>query len=389
MSRDIIYLNNAATSWPKPKPVVDRHLWALTELLAAPGRAGSATLECERAIFEAREEVAGFIGAPDSSRVIFTPNGTAALNLAIGGLVESGDRVVTTSMDHNSVARPLARAEEENEIEVVRVPADESGGIQASRIVEEVDDRTRLVILTHASNVTGTIQPVEEVCSALAALGGNRPFVLVDAAQSAGVIPIDVRQSGIDLLAAPGHKSLYGPQGTGFLYIGEGIDLVPIMEGGTGDQSTLVRQPPTLPDRYESGTPNIPGIVAFGEAVKFISGRGLDAIREHENRLMEILIGGLAEIEGVNLFGPCRSDRQVAVLSFTVEGMDPAEVGTYLERVKGVVTRVGLHCSPHSHRSIGTYPEGTVRASPGIFNTESDIRSLVEGVVELAGTRSG
>jgi cysteine desulfurase family protein len=389
VSRDVIYLNNAATSWPKPRQVVDRYLWAVTELLATPGRAGSASLECERAIFEAREEVARFIGAPDSSRVIFTLNATAALNLAIGGLIQAGERVITTSMDHNSVARPLARLEDKSGVEVVRVTADDNGEMPASRVLGQVDDRTRLIVLTHASNVTGTIQPVEEICSAVAGFGEARPLVLVDAAQSVGVLPINVGRSGFDLLAAPGHKSLYGPQGTGFLYIGDGIDLDPLMEGGTGSQSTLARQPDTLPDRYESGTPNIPGIVALGEAVRFIAAKGLEAIRDHENRLMDILMEELTGIEGVRLLGPCRSGSQVAVLSFTLEGMDPAEVGTYLEGVKGIVTRVGLHCSPHSHRTIGTYPEGTIRVSPGIFNTESDIRALVEGVRGIAGVRSG
>ncbi|UCF32097.1 MAG: aminotransferase class V-fold PLP-dependent enzyme [bacterium] len=381
-------MNNAATSWPKPEPVIGRLMWGVTELSAAPGRAGSPALESERAIFEAREEVAKFIGARDSSRVVFTLNATAALNLAIGGLVRAGDRVITTSMDHNSVARPLARAAEEMDVEVVRVTADEAGELQATQILDEIDDRTRMIILTHASNVTGAIQPVEEIAEALSAREGSRPLLLVDAAQSAGVLPIDVDRSGIDLLAAPGHKSLYGPQGTGILYVGEGADPVPLMEGGTGGESTLVRQPTSLPDRYESGTPNIPGIVALGEAVRFIGDRGIDTIRAHENRLMGTLIEGLAGVRGVRLFGPCRPDRQVAVLSFTVEGMDPAEVGTYLERTEGIVTRVGLHCSPHSHRTIGTYPEGTIRVSPGIFNVDSDILSLVRGVERLAARRS-
>ena len=387
MTQRTIYLNNAATSWPKPQQVMDSMIRAVRELVATPGRSGSAGLVSERALFEARESVARFIGASDSSRVIFTLNATAALNLAITGLLDRGDHVITTSMDHNSVARPLARAADRIGVEVDRVVADSFGQVTADQVVDRVTSRTRLIVLTHASNVTGGIQPVEEICSRVRVMSGKRPLVLVDAAQSAGVLPIDVENMSIDLLAVPGHKSLYGPQGTGFLYVSPGVELIPLVEGGTGGQSTLERQPENLPDRYESGTPNIPGLVALGEAVSYISRRGVEDIRAHESHLLQVLIEGLSGIKGAVLFGPCDPSRQIGVLSFHLEGMDPAEVGSFLEGSRDIVVRVGLHCSPHSHRTIGTYPEGTVRVSPGIFNTEDDVLALIEAVRDLQGAR--
>ncbi|UCG38871.1 MAG: aminotransferase class V-fold PLP-dependent enzyme [bacterium] len=386
MAERIIYLNNAATSWPKPEPVVNRVLWALKELNATPGRGGTAAAS-ERVLFEAREVVAGFIGAGDSSRVIFTSNATAALNLAICGLLRSGDHVVTTSMDHNSVARPLARMEDTVGIEVSRVGADREGSVTADSILDAVRPHTALVILTHASNVTGTIQPVEEVGRRLRELEGKRPRLLVDAAQSAGILPIDVRVSGIDLLAVPGHKALYGPAGTGFLYIADDLVLDPLLEGGTGGRSTLRRQPDLLPERYESGTPNLPGIAGLAEAVKYVSRTGIDGIRRQESSLAAAVMEGLQDLPGVTLYGPCDPERQVAVISFRVDGLDPAEVSGFLEEVAGVQVRVGLHCSPFSHQTIGTYPEGTVRVSPGLFSTQEDIRALLDGLRQMLGMR--
>ena len=387
MKKRVIYLNNAATTWPKPDCVVEALLRATKDLAGTPGRAVTRGLECERAIFKAREAAARFIGAADSSRVIFTPNATAALNLAITGLLKEGDDVVTTSMDHNSVARPLARAADEKGVDVKRAESLPDEPIKTAGVIDMVSPQTRLIVLTEASNVTGGIQPVREIAEAARTAGKNRPLILVDAAQSAGVLPINVETDGIDLLAVPGHKSLYGPQGTGFLYIAPGISLKPLMEGGTGGQSGEARQPEILPDRFESGTPNTPGIVALGEAIGFLSEKGLDRIREDELKLMDVLVKGLAGIKGVILYGPRNPRDRVGVLSFNVEGMDPAEVGSFLERTKGIILRVGLHCSPYSHRAIGTFPEGTVRVSTGIFNTVDDIVSLIEGVRDLQRAR--
>jgi len=386
MHETVIYLNNAATSWPKPGRVIEKMVWAMTELLATPGR-GSAGVRSERVLFETREKVAEFIGAGDSSRIIFTCNATAALNIAIAGFLSSGDHVVTTSMDHNSVARPLARMEDERGVTVTRVQADDRGIVSAESVLDAVRPETALVVLTHASNVTGTLQPVDEVGRALRSFGEAAPRLLVDAAQTAGILPIDVAASGIDMLAVPGHKSLYGPSGTGFLYLAPDLVLDPLFEGGTGGQSTLRRQPDLLPERYESGTPNIPGIAALGEALSFIREKGLEDIRHHETVLLDLLLGGLKEVPGVTLFGPCDPGLQVAVVSFRLEGLDPAEVGGFLEETMGIQVRVGLHCSPLSHRTIGSLPEGTVRVSPGLFNTADEIRALVDGVLKIVEMR--
>lgn len=386
MKDRIIYLNNAATSWPKPERVIKKLVWAATELLATPGR-GGAGVRSERVIFEARESVARFVGARDSSRIIFTCNATAALNLAISGLLTSGDHVVTTSMDHNSVARPVARMEDTRGVSVTRVQADRQGIISAGSVLEAVKPETALVILTHASNVTGTIQPVQEVGKGLSLAGKDRPRFLVDAAQTAGVLPIDVEVMGIDMLAVPGHKALYGPSGTGFLYVVPDLLLDPLLEGGTGGQSTLRRQPDLLPERYESGTPNVPGIAALGEAVNFIMEEGPDEIRRYETALFNRMVDGLIEVPGITLFGPCDPLRQVSVLSFRFEGMDPAEVGGFLEETMGVQVRVGLHCSPLSHRTIESFPEGTVRVSPGLFNTLEEVEALIAGVRKIGDLR--
>lgn len=385
MTEKIIYLNNAATSWPKPDEVLDRMVWAARELMAAPGRGGASMVE--RVIFESREAIARLIGAADSSRIIFTCNATQALNLAICGLLQPGDHVVTTSMDHNSVARPLARMEDNSGVTVTRVQADREGRVAPEAVLEALRPDTALLVLTHASNVTGTIQPLEQITGELLAWSGRRPLVLVDAAQSIGILPIDVSASGIDLLAAPGHKALYGPSGTGFLYVAEGVTLDPLIEGGTGGLSTMRRQPELLPERYESGTPNIPGIAALGKAVEYIGKMGLERIRRHEAGLTALLLRALAELPGVTVYGPGDPEQQLAVVSFTLEGLDPAEVGGFLEETAGIRVRVGLHCSPLSHQTIGSYPEGTVRVSPGIFNTESDVRALANGVGDLASMK--
>ncbi len=386
MSDKTIYLNNAAGSWPKPDQVVDRMVWAATELPSTPGR-GGAGVRSEKVLFDTREALASLLGATDSSRIVFTPNTTAALNLAIAGSVKGGEHVVTTSMDHNSVARPLARLEDKEGVEVTRVQADPDGSVAVDSILEAVRPETALVVMTHASNVTGTIQPVAEVGRALQAMGEGRPLLLSDAAQTVGVLPIDVSVDGVDLLAAPGHKALYGPSGTGFLYVAPGVQIEPIIEGGTGGHSSLRRQPEAFPARLESGTPNIPGIAALGAAAHFIAEKGLDTIREHESRLMELLIDGLRDIPGTRLYGPCDPARQLSVLSFTLDDVDPAEVATFLGEVKGIHVRVGLHCSPFSHKTMGSYPEGTVRVSPGIYNTPGDVEALIDGVRQMQEIR--
>lgn len=375
-----IYLDNAATSHPKPESVYRAVEHALREIGASPGRGGyGSAMEATRLVFEARETLAELFGIRDSSRIVFTGSATEALNLAILGLLRPGDHVITTTMEHNSVVRPLHLAETRG-VEVTRMPCDRRGFLNPRDVAAAIRAGTRLIALSHCSNVTGSIQPVEEI-GFLAEKAGVP--LLLDAAQSAGMIPIDVNDSGIALLAAPGHKGLFGPQGTGFLYIAEGINLVPLMVGGTGGYSSDLDQPREMPARYESGTPNLPGIAGLKAGAEFVLRTGIEAIRKKERLLADYLMSGLAEIRGVTLHGPLPGNERGGIVSFTVEGMDPALIGFTLDRDHDIRVRVGLHCAPEAHRTIGTYPEGTVRVSPGFFTTEDEIETFLRVMEEI------
>ncbi len=365
-----VYLDNAATTFPKPESVYRAVDHALRLIGVGPGRGGHGRgMEATRLVFEARETVASLFGVTDSSRVVFTHSATEALNLAVLGLLRPGDHVVSTTMEHNSLVRPLHLMAQRG-VEVTWVEGDRQGMVSPLQIGAAVRPTTRLVALSHCSNVTGSIQPIEEIGAMARKLGA---LLLVDAAQSAGVIPIDVSASPIDLLAVPGHKGLFGPQGTGLLYIGAGVELVPLMVGGTGSHSASIEQPDTLPEQFESGTLNTPGIAGLKAGVEFIRETGLDAIRKKEARLVGQTVEGLNSIPGVTVFGPQEPDKRGGVVSFTAAGRDPAQIGFLLDRDYDVGVRVGLHCAPFAHKTIGTYPGGTVRVSPGFFTTDEDI----------------
>ena len=372
-----IYLDNAATTFPKPEQVyraVDR---TLREIGTGSGRGGYARgIEATRLVFEARETLARFFGIADSARLVFTHSATESLNLAIGGLLRAGDHVVTTSMEHNSLVRPLYRAAQMG-IEVTWVEGDRNGLVDSRRIGAAIRPNTRLVALSHCSNVTGTIQPIEEIAS-LARKSGA--LLLLDAAQSAGVFRIDVRGMMIDLLAAPGHKGLFGPQGTGLLYIADGVELTPLLVGGTGGQSAGPDQPAAMPERFESGTLNTPGIAGLKAGVEFLLESDLAALRRKEIELVRFLLEGLRSIPGVTVHGPRSAEERCGLVSFTVAGFDPSRVGFHLDRDYALCVRVGLHCAFSAHKTIGTYPEGTVRVSPGYFNTDGDIEAFLKAL---------
>ena len=345
-----------------------------------PGRSGHIlSLRSARDLFTARERLAELFRVGDSSRFVFTENATAALNQAIKGTLRPGDHVVTTSVEHNSVMRPLRRMEESG-VAITVVAAAGDGTVEAPAVAAAFRKETRLVVLVHASNVSGAIQPVGAVVAAARKRGIR---TLVDAAQSAGALPIDLSSLPVDLLAASGHKGLLGPQGTGFLYVRPGVDVVPLVEGGTGSRSESDRQPDFYPDALESGTQNSVGIAGLAVSLAWILRKGVAAIRERELARMEELTTGLSRIPGVRLFGPADPARRASVVSFLVDGMDPAEVGRRLEREHGVLVRAGLHCSPNGHRTLGTFPEGTVRASPGPFTTRRDIARFLSGVRKI------
>lgn len=376
-----IYLDNAATSFPKPEVVyaaVDRTLRGVG---ASPGRGGHReALAAARLVFAAREAAASLFGVADSARIAFTASATEAINCALFGLLRPGDRVVTSSMEHNAVTRPL-RALQERGVVVVKVPADRQGFVDPAAIKAACAEPTRLVVLTHCSNVTGTLQPVEEIGPWCRRQG---ILFLVDAAQSAGLFAIDVASLGIDLLAVPGHKSLLGPPGTGLLYVREGITLQPLIYGGTGGNSHSELPPEAMPERLEAGTLNTPGLAGLLAGIEFLLGEGVVAVRAREAELLGRLIDGLREIPDVELYGPLDPRFHGGALSFNLTGRDPAEIGFLLDRDHAILCRVGLHCAPDAHRTIGTFPRGTVRVSPGFFTTEAEIDHLVGAVAAVA-----
>ncbi|HON38805.1 MAG: aminotransferase class V-fold PLP-dependent enzyme [Desulfomonilia bacterium] len=378
-----VYLDNAATSWPKPPSTIDAIVEFNRSIGANPGRSGhSRSVDAGRTLIDAREAAAKLFGAPNALGVVFTKNVTEALNIVILGLLKDGGHAVTTSMEHNSVMRPLNAARARG-ADFSTAPCSETGELDPGDIASLIRPDTRLIVMTHASNVTGTIMPLAEVAS----IARERGIPLcIDAAQTAGVIPIGMEAMDIGLLAFTGHKSLYGPQGTGGLVLGEGYGrmIEPLMYGGTGSRSEFEVQPDFLPDKFESGTPNTIGIAGLGAGIDFIDRTGMDAIRAHEKDLTARLLDGLGSIDGVRIFGPCDPERQTAVVSFILEGMSPSELALALDQDYGIMARSGLHCAPSAHRTIGTFPEGTIRLSPGYFTTREDIEYTVEAVAALA-----
>jgi cysteine desulfurase / selenocysteine lyase len=381
----MIYLDHAATSWPKP-PVV---LQAMTDYLEKaggnPGRSGHRlSIAAARCVYDTRASLAELFHAPDPLRIVFTLNVTHALNLAIRGLLRSGDRVVTSGIEHNSVMRPL-RALEKQGVVLTVVACRTDGTLDCEEMRKAVTAGTRLVVINHASNVMGTILPIADIARIAHQSGA---WLLVDAAQTAGTIPLDVDAMGIDLLAFTGHKGLQGPPGTGGLVIGPSVpaeDLVPLMRGGTGSRSEFEEQPDMLPDKYESGTQNGVGIAGLGAGVHWVLERTVERIRAHELELATALSEGLRSVKGVTVYGPCDRAQTVAVVSCRVEGQRVSTVGLRLDDEFEILCRVGLHCAPAAHKTLGTFPEGTIRLAPGVFTTLDDIRTTIRAFEKIAG----
>ena len=380
----MIYLDHAATSWPKPPPV----LAAITDFLVhsggSPGRsAHRLSLKAARPLYAARETLAHFLNAPDPLRTLFTANATEALNLAIYGLLRPGDRVVTTAMEHNAVMRPLRDLERQG-VQLVVVPCGPEGSLAPEDLRRAARPGTRLLVANHASNVTGTLLPIAELGTLAREI---QTLLLVDAAQTAGALPLDMQALGIDLLAFTGHKALLGPPGTGGLVLGPRLDpaeLQPRIRGGTGSRSEREEQPDDLPDKFESGTPNGPGIAGLLAGVQTVQQLGLENIRAHEIRLTEQLIQGLQAIPGVRLYGPQDPRKRTATVSFTVDKRRVSEVAWRLDEEFGVLCRVGLHCAPAAHRTLGTFPEGTIRFAAGFTTTADQIAAALQAVQEIA-----
>jgi cysteine desulfurase family protein len=385
MSRRI-YLDNAATSFPKPDCVLEatREYWEAIGASAGRGTYAEA-IETGNLILRCRTDIARLIHAERPESIVFGLNCTEGLNLAIKGLLKPGDHAVTTWMDHNSVLRPLNALKEQIGLEVTFVECDsQTGLVDPERIAEAIRPDTRLIAVVHGSNVTGTVQPVREI-GAIARRRGI-PY-LVDAAQTCGHFPIDVQADQIDLLAAPGHKGCLGPLGTGFLYVRPGIEqaLRPLKEGGTGSISEQAVHPEFMPDRYESGSHNAVGLVGLGAGVRWVLDRGVEVLREHEQRLCEVFLAAVEGVEGLTVYGPRNLDDRVGVFSVRLEGYTAAELSAALETHFGVLTRPGLHCAPLAHQTMGTYKQGgTTRFSFGPFVEAADVERAVSAMAELA-----
>jgi len=375
-----IYFDNAATSCPKPPGVAEAVARFINEIGANPGRSGHrASIEAARVLFEARELVANLFNAGDPSRCVFTLNATEALNLALKGLLRPGDHAVTTGMEHNSVMRPL-RALEKAGVALTVVPCSAAGHLDPADVARAVRPGTKLVVMTHASNVTGTLLPLRDV----ARLCREKDILLVaDCAQTAGCFPIDVQADMIDLLAFAGHKSLLGPQGTGGLVIGEralAANMAPLTQGGTGSRSEYETQPDFPPDMFESGTPNTPGLAGLAAGLEFVLGAGAAKIRAREQSLMSNLITRLLEIPGLTIIGDPDPESRVATVSFNIEGLSPSDVGFRLDDEFGILCRAGLHCAPAAHKTLGTFPGGAVRFGLSYFSTEAEIERAAQAL---------
>lgn len=377
----MIYLDNAATSFPKPESVYQALDAFARQQLANPGRAGhKMAVASEQTLEEGRHQLNQLLHGKDPDRFIFTLNCTDALNMAFKGVLQEGDHVITTDLEHNSVSRPLRAMELANRITLTRLQADGAGTIDVDAIKQAITPKTRLIALTHASNVLGTIQPIAEVGQLARE---HDVLFLVDAAQTVGVLPVDIEQMQIDLLAFPGHKCLFAPTGTGVLYTGPRVQVKPWREGGTGGDSSSETQPTELPYFLEGGTPNVLGVAGLIAGIKYIQAEGMEKIHAHELALSERLRRRLLEMDGVEIFGHDNVEQRVSTLSFSCEALPATEIGGILDQAFEIAVRPGLHCAPYIHRSIGTFPDGTVRVSPGAFNTEEEIDQLAQALEEI------
>ena len=377
----MIYFDNAATSWPKPPAVRAALSDYLADAGGNPGRSGHRfSIAAARLVECARELLAELFHAADPSRIVFTHNATHALNIALYGLLRPGDHVVTTSVEHNSVMRPLRHLESLG-VEVTVVACASDGTLALADVQRALRPGTRLLVTTHASNVLGTLMPARELAEIAHA---QQALYLLDASQTAGAIPIDVEAMGVDLLAFTGHKALLGPTGTGGLFIRDGIDVAPLMRGGTGSDSAREVQPRFQPDVHESGTLNVAGIAGLAAGMRFLLDVGIEAVAVHERRLVEQFRAASADIAGLTSYGPRESRHQCGVVSFNLAGAMPSEVAQLLDERFGIMGRAGLQCAPSAHHTAGTFPAGTVRFGFGWFNTAAEVDAAAAALRDIA-----
>ena len=374
-----IYLDNASTTFPKAPNVASAMADYITNCGININRGSySLAYDVEDTIYTTRQQLNTLFNGHDPSHVVFTQNVTMSLNMVIKGLLKAGDHVLVSSMEHNAVMRPLTQLLDEG-ITFDTIPCDSTGSIQMDSIEPLIRPNTVALIINHASNVCGTIQPLKSIgpiCKA-----HNLQFI-VDAAQTAGVIPIDVKACHIDALCFTGHKGLLGPQGIGGIILTKEMaqTLTPLIAGGTGSFSHLETMPTHMPDAFESGTLNLPGIIGLNEGLDYIESQGMENIHNHELVLTQSFLEGLQSIDGINIVGKQNIQDRTAVVSITIDSMDPANIAYELESTYHIMTRVGLHCAPRAHQTLGTYPEGTVRFSFGYANTHKDVESALSAL---------
>lgn len=377
-----IYLDNASTSYPKPDVVINKMTDFMKNIGATAGRgAYKNAVEAEKLVFNCRKMLCKLFNGKDPKKIIFTSNITESLNLVINGLLREGDHVITSSIEHNSVRRPLKTLERDKGIQISMVPCTASGITDPTDVEKLIKRNTKLIVFTHASNVIGTLQPIQEIGEI--ARKHNIPFV-VDTAQTAGAYPIDVVKYNIDYLAFTGHKGLLGPTGTGGLLINNDISMVPLKCGGTGGDSKNPYQPEGFPTKYEAGTPNVAGIIGLGEAVNYVNTLGVSKIRKKEEDLIEYALKKLSEIEGIKIYGPKNTRKIVGVISFNIKDIPVEEIAQELDRKYDIAVRIGLHCAPTTHSLIGTLNRGTVRIGIGYFNKKKHIDTLVKALKNIS-----
>lgn len=372
----MIYLNNAATTYPKPETVAQAVYKAINSAPPSIHRGGAD----DDSISSVRSLIADFFGIRDKNRLVFTSGSTEALNLVIKGYLKEGSHAVTTAIDHNSVLRPLHHLQQKEIVDLTIVDCDEFGYVEPEKIGSAIQDNTSLVVINHCSNVTGTVQDISTIVEIA---HSKNVKVLLDASQSAGHVDINVGELGVDFIAFTGHKSLYGLQGIGGLYVAESVSPEPLKTGGTGSRSTYLFQPEELPDYYEAGTPNTIGIIALGEGVKFVKSIGMEQIRSHKALMLERAIEKIKSLEGVRIIAhPSRNSN--SVLCFTMDNFTPEEVAYILESSEGIKIRAGLHCAPLIHKYIGTSQYGTLRMSPSLFTKEEEIDKFIEAIEKIS-----
>lgn len=378
-----VYLDNSSTTFPKPKQVIDCIYNYMLNIGGNSGRGNySNSLESNRYLYEAREVICNFFNYDSPSNVIFTNNVTTSLNILIKGILKPGDHVITSSMEHNSVIRPLIWCKDNFSIELDILKCNSSGFVNVNDLRGKITRKTRLVVITHASNVTGSIQNIKsigEICRQ------NNIFFIVDSSQSAGVLNIDMKDIDANAIAFTGHKSLLGPQGIGGFILDSKFNssCSSLFQGGTGSLSSSLEQPDFLPDKFECGTLNLPGIVGLAEAIKYINSIGLNTIYEHNHNLINYLLDGLLNIDGIAVYGDLSGKMLTSCISINANSLDSSELSYYLES-NGIKTRSGLHCSPFAHQTIGTYPTGTVRLSISYFTTRKEIDYTLDVLNKLS-----